>query len=211
MHFKEYRFLEIILDTKHLKHKTLHNKSISIFWCEHLFSIESEQFSFESYICKLHSQSTYHYLNKVEMSKLTHRMQYAPQEAKQALQDIIGNYILLCCPPNANILQTVMNTDETFCIKLKPLASNKCILVPASMERIHLSLTNAKMSKCSSRLLPPHTLWTCDSLSRSQGKWLPQCHQSSHLQFILTGNCHDVHYQHSVYENQVNRSYVHTL
>ncbi|EGW02875.1 hypothetical protein I79_012557 [Cricetulus griseus] len=51
-----------------------------------------------------------------------------------------------------------MNTDETFCVKLKPLASNKCTLVPASMERLHLPLTNAKMSKCSSRLLTPRSL-----------------------------------------------------
>lgn len=42
-----------------------------------------------------------------------------------------------------------------FCVKLKPLASNKCTLVPASMKGIHHPLTNAKMSKCSSPLLAP--------------------------------------------------------
>lgn len=62
---------------------------------------------------------------------------------------------------------------------------------------------------------PPHSshhaLWTCASLSRLQEKWIPQAHQSNQLQFTFTGNCHDAHYQHSVYENRVNTSYIHTL
>lgn len=33
---------------------------------------------------------------------------------------------------------------KTFCVKLKPLASNKCTLVPASMKRNHPPLTNTK-------------------------------------------------------------------
>lgn len=50
-----------------------------------------------------------------------------------------------------------------FSVKLKPLPSNKCTLVPASMKGIRLPLTNAKMSKCSSPLLTPHSLDLCFS------------------------------------------------
>lgn len=37
MHFKKYRFLEIILDTKHLKHKTLLNK-VSVYFGVNIYS-----------------------------------------------------------------------------------------------------------------------------------------------------------------------------
>lgn len=67
-----------------------------------------------------------------------------------------------------------------FSVKLKPLASNKCTLVPASMKGIRLPLTNAKMSKCSSPLLTPRSL-DLASLSRSQEKWIPQSRQSNQL------------------------------
>lgn len=97
-----------------------------------------------------------------------------------------------------------------FSVKLKPLPSNKCTLVPASMKGIRLPLTNAKMSKCSSPLLTPHSLDLCFS-KQVTGKVIPQSHQSNQLQFTFTGNCHDAHYQHSVYENRVNTSYIHTL
>lgn len=97
MHFKEYKFLEIILDTKHLKHKTLLNKSISIFWCEHLFSIDSEYFSYESYTCKSTLSVNLSLSKQGGDVQTDPQNAVCPQEAKQALQDIIGNYILLCC------------------------------------------------------------------------------------------------------------------
>lgn len=78
MHFKEYRFLEVILDTKHLKHKTLLNKSISLFWCEHLFSIDSKYFSFEGYTCKSTLSVNLSVISKQGGDvQMTHRMHYA--------------------------------------------------------------------------------------------------------------------------------------
>lgn len=41
---------------------------------------------------------------------------------------------------------------KTSCVKLKPLASNKCTLVPVSMIRIQSSIKKYKMSKCFSPL-----------------------------------------------------------
>lgn len=104
MHFKEYRFLEI-LDTKHLKHKTLCNKSISIFWCEHLFSIDSKYFSFEGYTCKS-TLSVNLSLSKQGGGDVQTDPQNAvcPEEAKQVLSRHNRQLYLTMLPPNANIL-----------------------------------------------------------------------------------------------------------
>lgn len=157
MHFKKYRFLEIILDTKHLKHKTLLNK-VSVYFGVNIYSQQIQNiFLLKIILVNLHSPFN------LSLSKQGGDVQTDPQnavclkEAKQVLSRHNRQLYLTMLPPNSNILQTVTNTDEMFCVKLKPLASNKCTLVPASMKGTHHPLTNAEMSKCSSPLLT-HTL-----------------------------------------------------
>lgn len=76
---------------------------------------------------------------------------------------------------------------KTFWVKLKPLASNKCTLVPAFMNRTHLPLTHENEQA----LLPPDAKPSGPGRQRRWGKAAPSVPLSDQLQFTLTGNCHD--------------------
>lgn len=89
---------------------------------------------------------------------------------------------------------------KTLCVKLKPLASNKCTLVPASMKRIHIPLTHIKW--LSAPPLPFHkALWTRDYIMQVIGKvssLVSSVQPAPAHPHWKTGNSHDARYQHSV-------------
>lgn len=105
---------------KYLEHKTLLNKSISLFWCDCLFPTDPKYFFlfWRLQLSVYTLGSIYHYLNKMEkLFKLTHRMQYAQKRQEQIISRHNRPLYLTTLPPNSNILQTITNTDENILCK----------------------------------------------------------------------------------------------
>lgn len=135
---------------KYLKHKNLLNKSITVCFGD------PKYFSFEGYSCKspLLVQFLTISVRWRSCSNWPTECSMPRRGKSKYFQDITGHYILLSCPRIQIYCRQQQVQVKTFSVKLKPLASNKCTLVPASMKRIHPPLTNAKWVSAAPLPLP---------------------------------------------------------